>query len=722
MIKQKHLLGLALLVSFYGHTIQKSPFEGLANEHLRCFTQTTDPELTAEEELAKNKNVSLDTPELSEHTLHTHIYKLLQKTDSSHSNVVNDNVRRDLEIIIGENKTNINENLLSYVDNCVTRFGTDVLGLYLTHPTSSISTLVARQNAIKELNTNTELFETLNISLHRAKDAEKTFLYMYEKENPFNQKMISSFYFNSTLPVLKNLKGLNSQTGTMQAITLAGRVPSALYIAGLQMFEYTSSFCLNTLKETKEPIQGFKHFLSLIKKHHSIANKKAFESFKQNRNPWPKHLKNTNSLQDLYYNQPTADSTFSWGDSYKYASLMDNHNNNTIHTKIAFAGDTFNLGLKSYLAYTGYQREKNYNNLTNYLQNQLIATANIVRTIKECSETIQNNTTLQNSLEHHQDLHVLFDKTASNVSYKLHKLVHLLLTNTFTGKASYFSLKGRVLAAYSLMQDVKNELAPALRALGEVDALVSTTKLYRKSQDQNVRYSFPTYLDQEQPEITLSNMWNPFVPVKKVITNSIALGGDTSRNVILTGPNAGGKSTFLKGISLSILMAQTLGISPVEELAFTPFAKINTYMNITDDTAGGNSLFKSEVLRAQELIETVQNLNTKEFSLSIMDEIFSGTSPKEGAAASYGVANSLGKINNSILLLASHFPLLTELEKDSNNFKNYQVRVVRHDNGSFSYPFKLEEGIANQNVAMDILKQQGFNSSILNDATKMLNR
>ena len=103
-----------------------------------------------------------------------------------------------------------------------------------------------------------------------------------------------------------------------------------------------------------------------------------------------------------------------------------------------------------------------------------------------------------------------------------------------------------------------------------------------------------------------------------------------------------------------------------------------------------------------------------------MDEMFSGTSPKEGEAASYAVAKNLAQNSNSILLLASHFPMLKELETKTGMFKNYQVRVTEYADGSFSYPFKLEEGAADQNVAIKILQTQGFDSSILNDANAIL--
>ncbi|MCF7900128.1 hypothetical protein K9K77_01330, partial [Candidatus Babeliales bacterium] len=211
------------------------------------------------------------------------------------------------------------------------------------------------------------------------------------------------------------------------------------------------------------------------------------------------------------------------------------------------------------------------------------------------------------------------------------------------------------------------------------------------------------------PLIDIKNMWNPFVPQKHVVTNSIVLGSNERHNGIITGPNAGGKSTFLKGLTISIISGQTIGFVPATDMKFTPFSKISTYMNIVDDISAGNSLFKSEVIRAKKLMDTVKEANTHNtFSFAVLDEVFCGTSPKEGEAASYSLAHKLGSITTNITLIATHFPLMTTLEENTHNYNNYQVRVDYKEDGSFAYRYKLEPGIADQNVAFDILKEEGF--------------
>ena len=490
---------------------------------------------------------------------------------------------------------------------------------------------------------------------------------------------------------------------------------------------------------TKERNKVLSLWQPIEQKLHEESRAYAGRAFINNNNPFEKELRKIKSVKDIPKNDTTDPfSEYTFGDKRKYYSLMrkyletEGKNDRFIwdlpSAKRDLERKSFGhlctmgglYGYGSLMLLASYARETSYNELTNYLHTQMMAAGTVIRAMQTVSVEIKENAILSKGLDHHKHLTALFKKKSSLATKKMHKLVALLLTDTFTGKPSYFCLKGRVLAAYALMKEIKNDLAPALLALGEIDAYLSCATLYQDYEDKPNGFCFVTYLNQETPYLNFNGMWNPFIPSKKAIANSIELGGTKPLNVILTGPNAGGKSTFAKGLTLNVLLAQTIGIAPGLELTLTPFEKINTYMNITDDTAGGNSLFKSEVLRAQSLLKTIAALDKKKFSFSIMDEMFSGTSPREGEAAGYAVAKNLGANTNSISVIATHFPKLKELEKTTGNFKNYQVRVAYAPDGSFTYPFKLEEGAADQNIAIAILQQQGFDSSILNDAQDLL--
>src|SRR5690606_18959231 len=232
--------------------------------------------------------------------------------------------------------------------------------------------------------------------------------------------------------------------------------------------------------------------------------------------------------------------------------------------------------------------------------------------------------------------------------------------------------------------------------------------------------------DQRQkPYLKITDMWNPFLDAKQAIGNSIEMDAQEGgiRNIILTGPNAGGKSTFLTGITTTLLLAHVMGIAPAKDIIITPFNKISTYIDISDDIAAGKSLFMAEVDRAQKYINMLQSLELYEFSFAIFDEPFSGTNSIEGAAAGYSILDALAKYTNSLMIVATHYPMLTLLEERAKNkgFANYKVYIT-HDpkTGKIKYTYKIVPGKSTQAIAIDILEEQGYNTDMLAKAREIV--
>ena len=310
----------------------------------------------------------------------------------------------------------------------------------------------------------------------------------------------------------------------------------------------------------------------------------------------------------------------------------------------------------------------------------------------------------------------------------LQDLLTKFKADTFKGEPSYFSNKGRVLACCKKMLRLKDNFINSIKSIGELDAYLSIAKLYLKHvNNSNAKFCFPEIIESDRPYVNINKLWHPFLNPEKVVTNDIELGKDTSQpdmsqNVILTGPNAAGKSTFLKAFTVSLILAQSFGIAPASVMKFTPFIKINTYLNIADEE-GRESLFQAEMRRAQELLSSIKGLKKGEFSFVIMDEIFTGTNPKEGTAGAYAVAKSVSKYLQSICIVATHFKKLTDLEADTNGrFKNYKVYVNRFDTGDIHYPYKVVPGISDQAIALLLLEKQGFDREILDEASAVFDK
>jgi DNA mismatch repair protein MutS len=201
---------------------------------------------------------------------------------------------------------------------------------------------------------------------------------------------------------------------------------------------------------------------------------------------------------------------------------------------------------------------------------------------------------------------------------------------------------------------------------------------------------------------------------------------------VITGINAGGKSTVMKALTLSLILGQTFGIAPSRSFAFTPFHKINTFLHITDDSSAGRSLFTAELYRARTLTEEIKALNPGEYSFTLLDEIFTATEYVEGEAGAYGVARRLADFPENITVLATHFQGLTSLEQTTvtanGPYRNMKVVVevaddgsfVRDKEGKFVYPYTLIPGASDQHIALEILEERNFDRAVVAKARDVL--
>ena len=116
----------------------------------------------------------------------------------------------------------------------------------------------------------------------------------------------------------------------------------------------------------------------------------------------------------------------------------------------------------------------------------------------------------------------------------------------------------------------------------------------------------------------------------------------------------------------------------------------------------------------------LKELDENEFSFIVMDEIFSSTNPEEGISGAYAICNKLSEYNNSISIITTHYNYLTNLEKEG-KFKNYHIPITRNEHSEIVYPYVLKEGHSNQHIALELLKNKGFDSEIVDYAINVCN-
>jgi DNA mismatch repair ATPase MutS len=187
---------------------------------------------------------------------------------------------------------------------------------------------------------------------------------------------------------------------------------------------------------------------------------------------------------------------------------------------------------------------------------------------------------------------------------------------------------------------------------------------------------------------------------------------------------------------VNILFAQTICIASAENFKMTPFRMIETYLHIPD-SKGSQSLFEAEMYRSRDYLERLKELDSKDFSFIVLDEIFSSTNYIEGFSGAYAILKKIGTFQNTLSMTTTHYSDLEKLEKDTKGrFENYKFEVTYEDNDMlFSDPskdgskkteekkihfhYKLIRGTSRQYIALDLLERNGFDSDIIKDAIEM---
>jgi hypothetical protein len=182
------------------------------------------------------------------------------------------------------------------------------------------------------------------------------------------------------------------------------------------------------------------------------------------------------------------------------------------------------------------------------------------------------------------------------------------------------------------------------------------------------------------------------------------------KNMIITGPNAAGKTTMIKSTLINILMSQQVGFGFYGECHIQPYSHIHSYLNIPD-TSGRDSLFQAESRRCRDILDEVQgDLVGRHFC--IFDELYSGTNPTEAVKSAGSFLKYLSKYENVDFILTTHYTALCKKMRKSNpRVCNYKMEAEVVDD-RLSYTYRLKRGISYIEGAVYILKDMNYPEEI----------
>jgi DNA mismatch repair protein MutS len=205
--------------------------------------------------------------------------------------------------------------------------------------------------------------------------------------------------------------------------------------------------------------------------------------------------------------------------------------------------------------------------------------------------------------------------------------------------------------------------------------------------------------------------------VESQVDSFIANDCDLSRSrqlLLITGPNMGGKSTYMRQVAQIALLAHTGSGVPAKSATIGKLDAIMTRIGASDDLAGGRSTFMVEMTEAA----TILNSATQN-SLVLIDEIGRGTSTFDGLSLAYAIARHLAESTRCYCLFATHYFELTRLNAELSNLANVHLDAVEMKD-KIIFLHKLEPGPANQSYGLQVAQLAGVPKSIVRVAKKQL--
>ena len=279
------------------------------------------------------------------------------------------------------------------------------------------------------------------------------------------------------------------------------------------------------------------------------------------------------------------------------------------------------------------------------------------------------------------------------------------------------SAKGKALAREKwlydqLLEDLGRsigDLMACAAAFAELDCLQNLAE-----RAYSLDWQRPRYSDSPMLEITCGR--HPIVesvPAIKFIPNNTRLD-DNVRMQLVTGPNMGGKSTYMRQVAIIALLAHSGSYVPAQAATFGPLDRIFSRIGASDDLAGGRSTFMVEMTEMARILR-----NATEQSLVLVDEIGRGTSTFDGLSLAWACAGDLARRVRSFTLFSTHYFELTSLAEQLEGVANVHLDAVEHGH-RIVFLYSVKDGAASQSYGLQVARLAGMPEHLISEAREKL--
>ena len=263
-----------------------------------------------------------------------------------------------------------------------------------------------------------------------------------------------------------------------------------------------------------------------------------------------------------------------------------------------------------------------------------------------------------------------------------------------------------------LIDTLNQQLVPLqtmAQTLAEIDVLVNLAE-----RAETLNLCCPSFV--AHPCINIQAGRHPVVEQvleERFIPNNIDLN-DNTRMLVITGPNMGGKSTYMRQTALITLLAYTGSYVPAKSATLGPIDRIFTRIGAADDLASGRSTFMVEMTETAHILH-----HATEYSLVLMDEIGRGTSTFDGLSLAWACAETLADKVRAFTLFATHYFELTQLPDHHSTTRNVHLSAVEHED-NIVFLHEVKTGPANQSYGLQVAQLAGVPKAVIERARQHL--
>lgn len=271
---------------------------------------------------------------------------------------------------------------------------------------------------------------------------------------------------------------------------------------------------------------------------------------------------------------------------------------------------------------------------------------------------------------------------------------------------------------YKLFMDIREvvkryikDLQKTSKTICEIDMLQAFSVV-----SDEYKYTRPQITDENKVKLIESR--HPVVEKvlnNNYVSNDIVMDNNTSI-LLITGPNMAGKSTYMRQMAITVIMAQMGCFVPAKEAQLPIFDKIFTRIGASDDLVSGSSTFMIEMEEANYAIA-----NATDKSLILFDELGRGTATYDGMSLAEAILEYIHNNIRAKTMFSTHYHELTNLEKKLKHLKNVHVSAVEED-GKITFLHKIKNGSVDKSYGIHVASLANLPKELIDNATKILNK